>query len=381
MQRILINGRIFDGQQILDGHAAVLDGAAVAAVLPADEAPAGAERIDLEGGLLAPGFIDVQVNSGGGVLFNDQPSVEGIRAIGRAHRRYGTTGLLPTLVSDDWAVMESGARAVEAALEQGAPGLLGIHFEGPYLNTARKGIHDEALIRAVDPGALELFTSKTLGQVVVTLAPEVVEPDFIRALDGAGVRVCAGHTAASYAQVQRGLEAGIRGFTHLFNAMSPLTSREPGAVGAALEDPDSWCGMIVDGHHVHDASLKVAIAAKVRGKSMLVTDAMPSVGADDKRFQIGGQTIVAQDGRCANAEGRLAGSDLDMASAVRNTVQRLGLPLEEALRMASLYPAAFLGLERRLGRIAPGFDADLVLLDDDLEVRETWIGGQPGSDQ
>jgi N-acetylglucosamine-6-phosphate deacetylase len=380
MQRVLTNGRIFDGERILDGHVAVIEGAVVAAVLPIDKTPAGAERVDLDGGLLAPGFIDVQVNGGGGVLFNDQPSVEGIRAISQAHRRYGTTGLLPTLVSDDWAVMERGARAVEAALEDGLPGLRGIHFEGPYLNTARKGIHDETLIRAVDPGALELFTSSGLGQVVVTLAPEVVDPDFIRALDGAGVRVCAGHTAASYDQTRRGLDAGVRGFTHLFNAMSPLTGREPGAVGAALEDPESWCGMIVDGHHVHDASLKVAIAAKTRGKSMLVTDAMPSVGASDKRFQIGGQIIVAEDGRCANAEGRLAGSDLDMASAVRNTVRGLGLPLEEALRMASLYPAAFLGLERWLGRIAAGFDADLVLLDEDLEVRETWIGGQPGSD-
>jgi N-acetylglucosamine-6-phosphate deacetylase len=380
MQRVLANGRIFDGEQILDGHVAVLEGGTVAAVVPASDAPAGVERVDLEGGLLAPGFIDVQVNGGGGVLFNDQPNVEGIGAISRAHRSYGTTGLLPTLVSDDWAVMESGARAVEAALEQGLPGLLGIHFEGPYLNTARKGIHDEARIRAVDPGALALFTSKTLGQVIVTLAPEVVEPDFIRALDRSGVRVCAGHTAATYAQARRGLDAGIRGFTHLFNAMSPLTSREPGAVGAALEDPESWCGIIVDGHHVHDASLKVAIAAKARGKSMLVTDAMPTVGAEDKRFQIGGQTIVAEDGRCATAEGRLAGSDLDMASAVRNTVHRLGLPLEEALPMASLYPAAFLGLDHRLGRIAPGFDANLVLLDHDLEVRETWIGGQPGSE-
>ena len=380
MQRVLTNGRIFDGERTLDGNVAVIEGAAVVAVLPIDKTPAGAERVDLDGGLLAPGFIDVQVNGGGGVLFNDQPSVEGIRAISQAHRRYGTTGLLPTLVSDDWAVMESGARAVEAALEDGLPGLRGIHFEGPYLNTARKGIHDEALIRAVDPGALELFTSSGLGQVVVTLAPEVVDPDFIRALDDAGVRVCAGHTAASYAQARRGLEAGVRGFTHLFNAMSPLTSREPGAVGAALEDPESWCGIIVDGHHVHDVSLKIAIAAKIRGKSMLVTDAMPSVGARDKCFRIGGQIIVAEDGRCANAAGRLAGSDLDMASAVRNTVRRLGLPLEEALRMASLYPAAFLGLERQLGRIAPGFDADLVLLGDDLEVRETWIGGQPGGD-
>ncbi len=375
MRQVLDNARVFDGEEIREGLAVVLEDAEISALVPQAEAPDG-KRCDLEGNLLAPGFLDVQVNGGGGVLFNESPSVEGIRTIGKAHRRFGTTGFLATLLSDEWQVMERAGQAVETALAEGLPGLRGVHFEGPYLNRARKGIHDEAALRAVDAGAQELFTSARLGQVVVTLAPETVAPDFINALAAAGVRVCIGHSAADYAQARRGLEAGATGFTHLFNAMTQLNSREPGVIGAALEHPDSWCGIIVDGHHVHDATLKVAIAAKARGKMMLVTDAMPSVGAEDKRFELRGQTILVEDGRCANAEGRLAGSDLDMATAVRNSVRRLGLPLEEALRMASLYPAAFLGLEDRLGRIAPGFEADLVLLDEDLEVRETWIGGR-----
>ncbi|WP_299622360.1 N-acetylglucosamine-6-phosphate deacetylase [Pelagibius sp.] len=379
MRQILVNGRVFDGETILDGQAVVLDGAIVAAVLPASDAPHDAERVDLQGGLLAPGFIDVQVNGGGGVLFNDTPTVEGIRAIAEAHRRFGTTGLLPTLISDQWPVMTQAAEAVAAALAEGVPGVRGVHFEGPYLNVERKGVHNAQVIRAVDPEALALFASGRLGQVVVTLAPERVAPAFIEDLVAAGVKVCAGHTAATYEQVRRGLEAGITGFTHLFNAMSPLTSREPGVVGAALEDTDSWCGLIADGHHVHDAALKVAIAAKAPGRMMLVTDAMPSVGAAIKRFELGGQEIVVADGRCATPEGRLAGSDLDMAGAVRHSIRHLGLPPAEALRMAALYPAAFLGLEGRLGRIAADFDADLVLLDDDLQVRETWIGGNANS--
>lgn len=379
MKQVLVNGRVFDGDTLRDGQAVVLEASRVAAVLPAGDAPSDGERIDLAGGLLAPGFIDVQVNGGGGVLFNDAPTVESIRTIIQAHRQFGTTSLLPTLISDQWPVMQQAAQAVEAALAEGLPGLCGVHFEGPYLNVERKGVHDGEVIRAVDHPALALFTSGKLGSVVVTLAPEMVAPDFIRNLAAAGVRVCAGHSAASYEQTKQGLAAGITGFTHLFNAMTPMNSREPGVVGAALEDPDSWCGIIADGHHVHDASLKVAIAAKARGRMMLVTDAMPTVGAADKRFVLGGQSIVVEDGRCATPEGRLAGSDLDMAGAVRNTVRRLDIPLGEALRMAALYPAAFLGLDDRLGRIAPGYDADLVLLDEDLGVRETWIGGQSAS--
>ena len=190
-----------------------------------------------------------------------------------------------------------------------------------------------------------------------------------------GAKVAAGHTAASYEQARVGLDAGISGFTHLYNAMTPLQGRDPGVVGAALEDPHSWCGVIVDGVHVHPASLRVALAAKPRGKILLVTDAMPMVGADAPSFELYGETITAIDGVVRNAAGSLAGSALDMASAVRNTVQMLGLPLEEAARMASTYPAQFLGIDDYRGRIAPGCAADLVLLDDALQVRETWIGG------
>ena len=226
-----------------------------------------------------------------------------------------------------------------------------------------------------DEAEIEWVASLGAGVTVMTLAPECVPVDAIRALAARGVRVCAGHTAGSYEQVRAGLDAGIRGFTHLFNAMSPLQGREPGAVGAALEDPHSWCGVVVDGHHVHAASLRVALAAKPRGKVLLVTDAMPPVGAEDPSYTLYGETITARDGAVRNAAGALAGSALDMATAVRNSVRWLGVALEEAARMASTYPAEFLGLGREYGRIEPGYRADLVLLDDDLRVRDTWIAG------
>src|SRR5690606_16476292 len=212
---------------------------------------------------------------------------------------------------------------------------------------------------------------------LVTLAPEQLPAESIRALVERGAIVAAGHTAASYEQVRAGLDAGVRGFTHLYNAMTPLQGREPGVVGAALEDRDSWCGIIVDGVHVHPASLRVALAAKPRGKLFLVTDAMPPVGAEHPDYVLYGETITARDGVVRNAAGALAGSALDMATAVRNAVTMLGVPLEEAARMASLYPAQFLRIDDERGRIAPGHHADLVLLDENLDVTTTWIAGEP----
>lgn len=375
MRQYFVNGRIFTGDIIVNGYGVEVEDGRVLSLslseLPSDDV----DVVDLEGGILAPGFIDVQVNGGGGVLFNDSPTSDTIATIVEAHRRFGTTTLFPTLVSDEWDVMVRAAEAVRDGMRQGVPGLRGVHFEGPYLNPERRGIHQEGYIRAVDDKALELLTSGDMGTVLTTVAPEKVPADFIGSLAKAGVKVCAGHTAATYEQARAGLDAGITGFTHLFNAMTPFTSREPGVVGAALEDVDSYVGLIVDGHHIHFASLRVAIAAKVAGRMMLVTDAMPSVGAADKEFELQGQVIAAKNGRCCSAEGTLAGSDLDMIGAVRNCVDHLGLSLEEALRMAALYPASFLGLEDRLGRIAPGYEADLVLFDDDFTVKNTWIGG------
>ena len=338
------------------------------------EPPAG-DAIDLDGGYLVPGFIDAQVNGGGGVLFNNDTSVEAIAAIGRAHRRFGTTGFLPTLISDDAAVMQRAIAATRDAIATGIPGVLGIHLEGPYLAPARKGTHDDTKFRVPDATEIAMATSLDNGVSLITLAPERVPAAAIRAIVERGGIVTAGHTAGSYDEIRVGIDAGITGFTHLYNAMSPLQGREPGAVGAALEDDDCWCGVIVDGVHVHPASLRVALAAKPRGKVFLVTDAMPMVGADDPSFDLYGETITAVDGVVRNAAGALAGSALDMASAVRNSVHLLGLPLDEACRMAAQYPAEFLGIGGEHGCIAPGYRADLVLLDGEVRVRRSWIGG------
>jgi N-acetylglucosamine-6-phosphate deacetylase len=373
--RIFHNGHVLTERGFERDACVVVEDGHIVAVLHGD-APTGADRVDLQGGWLAPGFIDVQVNGGGGVLFNNDTSVATIDAIGRGHRRFGTTGFLPTLISDDAEVMRRAIAATHDAIAQGVPGVLGIHLEGPYIAPARKGTHDAGKFRVPDADEIAMATTLDNGVTLITLAPERVPASTVRAMVERGAIVCAGHTAASYEETRAGLDAGISGFTHLYNAMTPLQGREPGVVGAALDDDASWVGVIVDGVHVHPASLRVALKAKPRGKVLLVTDAMPMVGSDTPSFDLYGETITAIDGVVRNAAGSLAGSALDMASAVRNTVRLLDLPLDEACRMAAQYPAEFLSLGGELGRIAPGYRADLVLLDAEMHVRGTWIGGR-----
>lgn len=376
MAMALVNGRLLVEDVFVDGLAAVIEGSVIAGLHAVADLPADLDRYDLEGGILVPGFIDTQVNGGGGVLFNDSPTVEAIRTIGEAHRIFGTTGFLPTLISDDLKVIRAGIEAVDAAIGAGVPGVLGIHIEGPFLNEQRKGIHDAEKIRELDEEGLAVLMSARTGRTLVTVAPECTTPGMIARLVGAGVIVSAGHSDATYAKMRTAIEAGLSGVTHLFNAMSQLTSREPGVVGAALEDEAVCCGIIVDGHHVSPATLKLALRCKPHNKFMLVTDAMPSVGTDATAFTLQGKEIFVENGACRDETGRLAGSHLDMASAVRNAVATLDLPIETAAQMASAFPAAFLGLARDRGAIARGYFADLALLDDDLTVRATWIGGR-----
>jgi N-acetylglucosamine-6-phosphate deacetylase len=379
MALALRGARILLPDGVASGQALIIERGRIGGVVDVDQIPRGAQVRDLAGGVLTPGFIDVQVNGGGGVLFNDAPSVEAIRAIGAAHRRFGTTGFLPTLISDEAPVIERAIRAVEAAIAEGAPGVLGIHLEGPLLSGRRHGIHDPARLRAADDDLIELMSSLRGGVTLVTLAPEVVDTTIIARLVAAGAVVSAGHTEATYEQVRAGLEAGVTGFTHLFNAMSPMTSRAPGVVGAALEDARAWCGLIVDGVHVHPAVLRVALCSRPVDRFMLVTDGMPPVGAEPHGFSLHGQQIEVTDGRCVDARGTLAGSVLDMATAVRNCVRMLGLDLDAAVALASASPAAFLQMSGVRGRIAPGLAADLVWLDDELNVLDTWIAGVAAS--
>jgi len=379
MNTALVNARVLLDDGFALGKAVLIADGRIQAVVEDGAVPAGYARRDLNGGSLTPGFIDVQVNGGGGVLFTDNPSPESIARIGATHRRFGATGFLPTLISGDLDTVGVAIAATREALAQGSPGLLGVHIEGPFLNAARKGIHDASKFRVIDESAIALLTSLKAGRTLVTLAPETTTPDIINRLSKTGVIVAAGHTNADYAAIRAALDHGLAGFTHLFNAMSPMTSREPGAVGAALEDAASWCGLIVDGKHVDPVVLRIALAAKRHDRFMLVTDAMPTVGMAEKAFRLGGRLITVEDGVCVDEYGTLAGSDLDMATAVRNAVSLLGLSLAEAARMASRSPAEFLGLGRELGRIAPGYRADLVLLDEALFVAETWINGVDSS--
>jgi N-acetylglucosamine-6-phosphate deacetylase len=380
MDLALVNGRVMTDHGLQDGLAVIIAGGRIARLCPLEELPTKLRRHDLGGGRLLPGFIDVQANGGGGLLFNDSPTAESIAAIGAVHRRFGTTGFLPTLISDEFGIVGKAIAAVREAMRRGVPGVLGVHIEGPFLNSEMKGIHDAAKLKRMDDAGLDLLTSLGVGKTLVTLAPEIAGAAMVGRLAKAGVSVSAGHTNASYGQTIAALDAGLTGFTHLFNAMSPIASRAPGVVGAALSDERSWCGIIVDGQHVDPVVLKLALECRPVSRFMLVTDAMPCVGTNLKSFTLQGKTITVRDGACFDERGRLAGSDLDMAMAVRNAVSLLGVSLADASRMASRNPAEFLGLGEELGRIAPGYRADLVLLDKDLAVRRTWIGGETFED-
>jgi N-acetylglucosamine-6-phosphate deacetylase len=373
-----INGKVLVDGQFRADLCVVSQHGQISCVQPAAEAIAdGARVVDLEGDYLVPGFIDTQVNGGGGVLFNDVPTVDGISAIAEAHRPFGTTGLLPTLISDELEVIRQGLEATERAIRTAVPGVLGIHIEGPFLNAERRGVHDARKLRQLTREIVDELEPLPNGKTLLTLAPETVHPDLVAELSHKGFIVCGGHSNASQEQVKQALEHGLRGFTHLFNAMSQLTAREPGVVGQALADTSSWCGIIADGHHVSPTALEIAWRCKGRDKLMLVSDAMPPVGSQDTTFYLMGKRVTVQNGICVDGDGTLAGTALDMASAVRNMVRLTHCSFADACIMAAQTPAAFLGLENQLGSIKVGNRADMVVMDSSHDVRFSIIAGQP----
>lgn len=377
-RKVITGARLFDGVEWHDGCALVIEARRVKAIVAAADVPADAERIDAHGMLLVPGFIDLQVNGGGGALLNEEPSVEGIRQICTAHAKFGTTALLPTLITDTREVRSATIHAGLQAKAAGVPGFLGLHLEGPHLSVARKGAHDPALIRPMDDADLKemLDCAKALGVLMVTVAPENATKEQVRALADAGAVVSLGHTDVGYDTAVSYAKAGAKTVTHLFNAMSGLGHREPGVVGAALATGTLHAGLIADGYHVDPASMGVALRAKNGpGQIFLVTDAMSPIGTDMTSFELNGREILRHGGRLTLADGTLAGADIDMLSSVRFVHEKLGLPVEEALRMASAYPADAMGISSHKGRLLPGADADFVLLTPELAMGSTWIGG------
>ena len=367
---------LFDGDELHHDRLVLIDGGEISDVVAADAKPPRAKLEHLAPGtLLAPGFVDLQVNGGGGVMFNDETSVEGLRTIAVAHARCGTTAILPTLISGTRPLLRKAIDAAHEAIARKVPGIVGLHLEGPFIAPARRGIHPEAAMTLPTEDDLHMLCAPFPGALLVTLAPDRVGAEEIGRLVKAGVIVFAGHTNATYEQVIAGIVAGISGFTHLFNAMSPMESRAPGAIGAALRRTSSKAGIIIDGHHVHPATVAVAYAAKGPDAMFLVSDAMATAGSDADGFVLNGERIRLIDGRLTNAAGTLAGAHLTMAEALRNAVEMVGIPIGEALRMATSGPADAASL-RHHGRIRPGAAADLVALDEALNVTAVWQGGR-----
>ncbi|MEP1469650.1 MAG: N-acetylglucosamine-6-phosphate deacetylase [Halieaceae bacterium] len=365
---------LFDGSSWMFEHAVVVKGSTVVEVLPLDELPEDLAVTDLGEGVLAPGFIDLQVNGGGGALFTETPTAATLEQMSKAHRATGTTTMMPTLLSTSLTTYQAGIAAVCETMQAGNPAILGLHIEGPFFDSAKRGAHKEDMIRPLQQADIDWLVSANL-PLMLTLAPEHCRPGVIETLTEAGLMVCAGHTDASAEQIRAALREGLRGFTHLFNAMSQITARSPGAVGAALDDVQTWVGIIADGHHVHPINLSLAHRAKADGKVCLVTDAMSTVGSDGSAMQLYDEEISEQDGKLVNAEGKLAGSAIGMIQAVEYAHHGAGIELGECLNMASRYPADFLNRNRDLGQLAPGFRADMVHFDEAFVVRNTWLAG------
>ncbi len=361
----------FDGENFIENKVFTISKGKITAIdsdiLKSDEVISG---------LVVPGFIDLQVNGGGGVLFNSTPTAAGIEKIMLAHLKFGTTAMLPTLITDDISVMQKAADAVAEAINNNVIGIIGIHFEGPHLSVAKKGAHSEEYIRKITDKEWDVLSRKDIGQILVTLAPENVSPEDVSRMVKMGIKVCLGHTNADFDTAQKAIDAGADGFTHLFNAMSPLQGREPGVVGSALLNDNASCGLIVDGHHVDYASCKLAIKTKPKGKVFLVTDAMPPLGTDDKEFMLCDRKVILEGGKLTSPTGGLAGSVLDMATAIKNTHQILNIDLGEALNMATSYPASYINQQSIRGKLFEGCQADFVVLNKSFSVEKTWISGQ-----
>lgn len=379
-QFALVGARIFTGEAFLDNHAVIINGDTIESIVPTPNLSDNIQQIPLHDGLLAPGFIDLQVNGGGGKFFTHEHSLSTIKTMLDAHRSKGTTSLLPTLISENASTHQQAANSVLTAINAGFKGVLGLHIEGPFFAKTKRGAHAEKFIRKMEAADFDWLKNLAAQQltILITLAPEILQANLIRDLTQQGILVFAGHTDASYEQIQTAIDEGLAGFTHLYNAMSQMTAREPGVVGAALENSQTWCSIILDGHHVHPAAARLTYQLK-KDKVFLVSDAMATVGGD-KSFTLYDETISEISGetlpKLVNQSGKLAGSAIGLIDAVKYAHEVLQIGLAESLRMASLYPARCLKLENQLGKIQSGYRADLVHFTDDFQVTSTWVAGE-----
>ncbi|MBD1571867.1 N-acetylglucosamine-6-phosphate deacetylase [Vibrio sp. S17_S38] len=371
----LLNATIYTGHDMLTQHAVLIAAGKIHSVVKIDELPKDIKTIDLNGDILSPGFIDLQLNGCGGVMFNDKITADTMQIMHLANLKSGCTSFLPTLITSSDEDMKQAIQAERDYQQQFQNQSLGLHLEGPYLNVLKKGIHRPDFIRQSDSNMIDIICDNSDVIAKVTLAPEQNSPEHIRRLRDANIVVSIGHTNATYAEARQGFANGISFATHLFNAMTPMVGREPGVVGAIYDTPEVYAGIIADGFHVDYANIR--IAHKVKGeKLVLVTDATAPAGAEMDYFIFVGKKVYYRDGKCVDENGTLGGSALTMIEAVQNTVEHVGIALDEALRMATLYPARAIGVDNKLGQIKPEMVANLTVFDRNFKVKATIVNGQ-----
>ncbi len=374
MKKALLGSQIFCGERFYDHHALLIDGKSIIEIVDEKNIPNAFNKIELDQGILAPGFIDLQVNGGGGILFNNRPTKESLNTIINAHQFFGTTSIMPTVISDSIKVLTKCTRAVTQEIKKNSA-LLGIHIEGPFFSLKYRGIHQKKYISKLSSEYLELFSNLKEFPVILTLAPECISIKDLNHLASLGLKIMAGHTDASYDELEQAAKKNLNGFTHLFNAMSQMSAREPGAVGAALDFDNLYASIIVDLHHVHHSLIKLAYQKKPIGKLFFISDSMATINHGEPTFELYDEVVSEQNGRITNAEGKLAGSSITQIDAVKNAYQKCNIPLDHALAMASRYPAEFIGVDRYLGSLKPNYRADLVHFDSNFKVNNVWTSG------
>ena len=375
MKQALLGSQIFCGERFYDDHALLVEGKSIVDIVDKNNTPDNFNKIELDQGILAPGFIDLQVNGGGGVLFNNSPNKESLNTIIKAHQFFGTTSVMPTVISDSLEVLEQCIKTVTEEIKNNSS-LLGIHIEGPFFNTKYRGVHQKQYISTINSDYLNLFESLKGFPVMLTLAPECISSQQLKQLTSLGIKTLAGHSDASYDKLDDAIKNGLDGFTHLFNAMGQISAREPGVVGSALHFENTFASIIVDLHHVHPSLIQLAYQLKPTGKLFFISDSMATINHGKPSFELYDEVVNESDGRLVNSEGKLAGSSITQIDAVKNAYQKCNIPLNQALAMASRYPAEYLGIENYLGSLKPGYRADLVHFDSNFKVHNTWVSGK-----
>jgi len=375
MKRALLGSQIFCGERFYNHHALLIDGNSIIEIVDENNIPKAFNKIKLNQGILAPGFIDLQVNGGGGVLFNNNPTKENLNTIINAHQFFGTTSIMPTVISDSFKVLNKCTETVTQEIKKNS-GLIGIHIEGPFFSLKYRGVHQKKYINKLNSEYFELFSNLKEFPVILTLAPECISMQDLNHLASLGMKIMAGHTDANYDELGQAAKNNLNGFTHLFNAMSQMSAREPGAVGAALDFDNLYASIIVDLHHVHHSLIELAYQKKPIGKLFFISDSMATINHGEPTFELYDEIVSEQNGRITNAEGKLAGSSITQIDAVKNAYQQCNIPLDHALAMASRYPAEFLSVEDYLGSLKPGYRADLVHFDSNFEVNNVWASGE-----